>query len=75
MINQDIINLDFKMGAKMPSKHIQDDLWRLVEQETVKAVISTRESIKNTEMLNLLVLKGLETITEKDYRKLAGKEN
>lgn len=51
----------------MPSKHIDDATWRKVEQETVKAVIATRTSIKDTEVLKMLILKGLEEITEEDY--------
>lgn len=52
----------------MPSKHIDDSTWRRVESETVKAVIATRTSLKDTEILKLLILKGLECITEDDYR-------
>lgn len=54
----------------MPSKHIPDETWRKVEKETVKAVIKTQKSIKDTDMLNLLILKGLETIEEEDYKKV-----
>ncbi|MCO4202413.1 hypothetical protein M2R28_22475 [Aeromonas hydrophila] len=53
----------------MPSKHIDDSTWRRVESETVKAVIATRASLKDTEILKLLILKGLECITEDDYRR------
>ncbi|MGY3943742.1 hypothetical protein [Aeromonas tecta] len=52
----------------MPSKHIDDSTWRRVESETVKAVIATRTSLKDTEILKLLILKGLECINEDDYR-------
>lgn len=52
----------------MPSKHIDNSTWRRVESETVKAVIATRTSLKDTEILKLLILKGLECITEDDYR-------
>ncbi|MCX0424796.1 MULTISPECIES: hypothetical protein [Aeromonas] len=52
----------------MPSKHIDDSTWRRVESETVKAVIATRTSLKDTEILKLLILKGLECITEDDYK-------
>ncbi|MCF5837886.1 hypothetical protein ACK36M_15170 [Aeromonas veronii] len=51
----------------MPSKHIDEGTWRKVEQETVKAVIATKTSIKDTEVLKMLILKGLEQITEEDY--------
>lgn len=51
----------------MPSKHIDEGTWQKVEQETVKAVIATKTSIKDTEVLKMLILKGLEQITEEDY--------
>lgn len=54
----------------MPTKHVPDDTWRKVEKETVRAVIATKRSIKDSEILNLLILKGLEAVTEEDYRKL-----
>jgi hypothetical protein len=53
----------------MPTKHINDSTWRLVEKETVKAVVTLQKSVKDTEVLNWLILKGLETITEKDYER------
>lgn len=54
----------------MPTKHIDDKTWRKVEQETVKAVVATKEPLKDTEVLRLLILKGLEVVTVEDYRKL-----
>lgn len=57
----------------MPTKHIPDATWRKVEKEHVKAVIATKKSIKDSEILNMLILKGLEAITEEDYRRLAEK--
>lgn len=55
----------------MPTKHIDDTTWRKVEKKTVDAVILTRESIKDTEMLRLLILKGLSSITEDEIKKFA----
>lgn len=57
----------------MPTKHIDDITWRKVEKQTVDAVIKTQQSIKDTEMLKWLILKGLEEITEDDYRKFLKK--
>jgi len=37
----------------------------------VKAVILTKTSIKETEMLQMLIKKGLESMTEDDYIKYA----
>lgn len=54
----------------MPTKHIPESTWRKVEKETVKAVVATQKSIKDTEILNILILKGLETVTEDDYKKI-----
>lgn len=55
----------------MPTKHIDDDTWRKVEKEAVKATIATKKSIKETEMLKWLILKGLEEVTEEDYERMA----
>lgn len=51
----------------MPTKHIDDATWRRVETETVKAVVATKTSLKDTEVLKLLIMKGLQEIKEEDY--------
>ncbi|MFM5716557.1 hypothetical protein ACET77_21965 [Aeromonas allosaccharophila] len=51
----------------MPTKHIDDATWRKVESETVKAVVATKTSLKDTEVLKLLIIKGLQEISEADY--------
>lgn len=51
----------------MPTKHIDDQVWRQVEKKTVEAVIKTKMPIKETEMLKWLIKKGLEEIGEEDY--------
>ena len=56
-----------RQDRKMPTKHIDDRVWRQVEKKAVEAVIQTKLNIKDTEMLKWLILKGLETITEDDY--------
>lgn len=43
----------------MPTKHIDDRVWRQVEKKTVEAVVQTKMNIKDTEMLKWLILKGL----------------
>ena len=48
----------------MPTKHINDEIWRKVELKTVEEVIRTRKSIKETEMLNRLILVGLRHFDE-----------
>lgn len=54
----------------MPTKHIDDVTWRKVEKEHVKAVVATQKSLKDTEILKILINKGLETIEESDYLKI-----
>lgn len=61
-------------GQVMPTKHIDEETWRKVEKEAVKATISTKRSIKETEMLKWLILKGLEEISEEDYQKMVRKK-
>ncbi|AAP96249.1 repressor [[Haemophilus] ducreyi] len=51
----------------MPSKHIDDMTWKKVQDETVKAVILTKTSLKDTEILKILIKKGLKHIQDEDY--------
>jgi hypothetical protein len=53
----------------MPSKHIDEKTWRKIEKETVRAVIASQTAFKETDILRILVLKGLEKITDDDYKK------
>ncbi len=55
----------------MPTKHIPDSTWRAVEKAHVDAVIMTKESIKDTDVLNMLIKLGLSKVSVEDYRKLA----
>lgn len=59
----------------MPSQHIKEDTWRKVEKETIRAIIQTKTNIRTTEMLDLLIRKGLEVIDEIDFDKLAKNKN
>lgn len=54
----------------MPTKHIDDETWRKVEQAAVKATISTKKSVKETQMLRWLILRGLEQMTDADFQQL-----
>ncbi|MGI1670151.1 MAG: hypothetical protein K6L74_07490 [Neptuniibacter sp.] len=58
----------------MPTKHIDDVTWRKVEKETVRAVIASQTSLKDTEVLKALILKGIQGIEEEDYKELARKK-
>jgi len=43
----------------MPSKHIGQRLWEEVERKTVQAVTQTNKPISTTDMLKMIVIKGL----------------
>jgi len=58
----------------MPSKHIKDDVWGQIEKLTVKTIISTKTNIKDTEVLDLIIKKGLEVVDEIDLDQLALKK-
>ncbi|WP_331346823.1 hypothetical protein [Cellvibrio sp. UBA7661] len=58
----------------MPVKHIPDAIWRKVEKELVKAVVATQMPVKESEMIEVLLRKGLEHITEDDYKAMKEKE-
>lgn len=58
----------------MPTKHIDDTTWRKVEVETVRAVVTSKSSLKDTEILRLLIEKGIEAIEEEDYVIYAAKK-
>jgi len=59
----------------MPSQHIKEETWARVEKETVKAVIQTRTTLKPTEVLDLIIKKGLEVVDDVDYDQLALRKN
>lgn len=63
------------MEEYMPSKHIDNFIWKQVQEEHVKAVILTKASIKDTDVLKLLIKKGLETISKDDYLQFLNKKN
>lgn len=51
----------------MPSKHIDESTWKQIQDEHVKAVTETGISIKDTEVLKAIIIKGLKEIEKKDY--------
>lgn len=50
----------------MPVKHIPEATWRKVEKKMVEMVIETKLPLKDSEVLNLLILKGLREISAAD---------
>jgi len=59
----------------MPTKHIDDITWRKVEKELVKAVVSTQTSIKDVDILKILINVGIKNIDKSDYKELTKRKN
>jgi len=55
----------------MPTKHIDDKIWKKIQDLTVKAVIATQKPIKETEVLQYVVKVGLENVNVEELKKLA----
>ena len=52
----------------MPSKQIDEKTWDKVKDQFVRAVILTKTSLKETDILKLLINKGVESIKGKNNR-------
>lgn len=59
----------------MPTKHIKDDTWDKIEKIRIKGIIETKTDIKEKDILDLILRKGIEKIDEEDIDKLAKKKN
>lgn len=59
----------------MPTKHIDDITWRKVEKELVKAVVSTQTSIKDVDILKILINVGIKNIDKSDYKELVKRKS
>lgn len=60
----------------MTTRHIDDQVWRRVEEKTMEAIFELKTPVKQTEMLKWLILKGLEEISEDDFHRFKdGKKN
>ena len=53
----------------MPTKHVDDETWNMVEKKTMKAIFKLKKPIKETEMLKWLILKGLSEIKDDDFKR------
>ncbi|MDP8185294.1 hypothetical protein [Phocoenobacter skyensis] len=55
----------------MPTKNIHSHLWEGVQQRTVNVIAKTNMMVKDTEMLQVILQKGLDTITERELEEYA----
>lgn len=54
----------------MPTKHIAARTWKRVEEKMVEAVIVNKKPIKDAQVLDLIINKGLEVISQEELKKL-----
>lgn len=54
----------------MPSHHINNKTFSIIEKKTVKATIKKQKPIKTKSMLDLVIKIGIENIKEEDYNRL-----
>jgi len=57
----------------MPTVHIRDEIFQKVTRKTMEAIRITKRPVKESEVLNVLVLKGLETISDEELERLGKK--
>ncbi len=53
----------------MPTKHIDEETWKKIEEITVNEVIKKQKMIKPTEMLKRLILLGIKEYKENEKEK------
>ena len=55
----------------MPTKHIETVLWQQIEAKTVETIIQTKVMIKETDILQEIIRKGLQYISTEELRQYA----
>lgn len=55
----------------MPTKHIETELWQQIETKTVETIIQTKVMIKETDILQEIIRKGLQYISTEELRQYA----
>ena len=50
----------------MPTKNIAEPIWKEVQNRTIKTISNTKIMVKDTDLLQVILRKGLETITDQE---------
>lgn len=60
----------------MAAKYINEEIWKKVEKKLVEAVIETKQSWKDADILRVILEIGLENVNKEDYwNHIRSKEN
>ncbi|ECC3879172.1 Uncharacterised protein [Salmonella enterica subsp. indica] len=54
----------------MPTKHIDKEAWKIIEELTVKATILLNTPVKDSEILKAVIAKGLSVIDDDDLKNI-----
>ena len=52
----------------MPTKHIDNEIWKKIQEWTVYAVIETKKPIKEAQILEFLINKGIKNSKKEDLK-------
>ncbi|MBR0574471.1 MULTISPECIES: hypothetical protein [Pasteurellaceae] len=57
----------------MPTKNIEKSLWLAIEKKTLDSIIKNKLLIKDTDLLQLIIRKGLEVVSDEEILTLSQK--
>lgn len=55
----------------MPTKHIESELWQQIEAKTVETIMQAQVMIKETDILQEIIKKGLKHISIEELKQFA----
>lgn len=58
----------------MPTKHVEIELWTKIEEITVATIMQTKTMVKDTDILQEVIRKGLQHISVEELVKFVQKE-
>ncbi|MFC1040104.1 hypothetical protein ACFGZ5_11825 [Pasteurella multocida] len=51
----------------MPTKHIDKELWKKIQEKHIEVVTETKTSLNDTDVLKIIIKKGLDTVKHEDF--------
>lgn len=53
----------------MPTKHIDNELWKKIQEKHIEVVTETKVSLNDTDILKTVIKRGLEVVKNEDFLK------
>ncbi len=53
----------------MPTKHIDNELWKKIQEKHIEVVTETKMSLNDTDILKTVLKRGLEVVKNEDFLK------